>query len=139
MGTLLCFPGISPIRRDQYFGTCRKRFPTSFVNLIPFRSWRTNAFRDWQKFRFRQLLTGLNGISLDAIRHLLPPGDSKLSSIWENILVAQLDLALGKMVVCGDRRILTTRSRLKTQRLSWFRRLLSPSNCAEVVSAVRSS
>ena len=101
MGTLLCFPATSPTRRDQHFRNLSQTIP-HFVRQL--KSFQKLADECFQRLAEAPLSAALDRLEtaladIDAIGHLLPPGEFKTQfDLDRSTLATQLDLARGKMV-----------------------------------------
>lgn len=101
MGTLLCFPSISPIRPKPHFRDPPQANPDLALQLKFFQKLAEECFRELAKAplsaAIKRLETALGNV--DAIGCLLPPGEFKTQfDLDRSALATQLDLTKGKLV-----------------------------------------
>lgn len=101
MGTLLCFPAISPTRRDLHFRDPSQANLDVALQLKSLQKLAEECFRELAEaplsVAIDKLETALGNI--DAITCLLPPGEFKTQfDLDRSALATQLDLTRGKLV-----------------------------------------
>ena len=101
MGTLLCFPAISPIRRHPPYRDLSQTIP-DFVRQL--KSFHKLADESFQKLAEAPLSVVLDRLEMaladiDAIGRLLPPGEFKTHfDLDRSSLSKQIDLVKGEIV-----------------------------------------
>ena len=105
MGTLLCFPGIPPIRRGPQSRNLSRRIPDFVRQLEFFQKLADDSFQKLAEAPLSAVLDRLETAlgDIDAIGRLLSPGEFKTQfDLDRSALVTQLDLAKGKIVGLWD-------------------------------------
>ena len=106
MGTLLCFPAISPIRPEPHFRSPPQANPDFALQLKFLQKLAEECFRELAEVplsvAIRRLEAALGNI--DAIGCLLSPGEFKTQfDLDRSALATQLDLTKGKLVSLIER------------------------------------
>ena len=120
MGIVLSFPATSPTRRDPRFRNLSQTIP-DFVRQLKF--FQKLADESFQKLAEAPLSVALDRLEtaladIDAIGRLLPPGEFKTRfDLDRSALATQLDLAKGRLVGFGCKRILFGNKRILTDPL----------------------